>query len=201
MNPPKPILYTVGHSNHSFEHFLGLLKKHSIEAIADVRSYPYSQYTPQFNRDNLERCLKANGISYVFLGKELGARRDEASCYEGNKVVYGKIAETEAFQKGLKRLVTGAQKMRVAIMCAEKDPLTCHRTILVAYYGKDLFSNVIHILENGEVEAVDEAETRLLHETNLGEEDLFSPLEDRLILAYKIRGEKIAYEETESTGN
>ena len=75
------VVYTIGHSNHSEETFLGLLRSHRIEVIADVRSRPYSQYSPQFDREALKASLRRAGIDYVFLGDELGARSDIPSCY------------------------------------------------------------------------------------------------------------------------
>lgn len=97
-------IFTIGHSNHSIEKFIDLLKQHQISAIADVRSTPYSRYNQQYNQEKLKHELRRNNISYSFLGKELGARSDNPNCYEENKVVYDKIAQTEEFLKGLKRL-------------------------------------------------------------------------------------------------
>lgn len=197
MEGNKPVLYTVGHSVHPIDHFIAILKKNRIDAIGDVRSSPYSRFTPQFNREVLKDSLKSEGIQYVFLGDELGARRDESECYENNKVIYRKVANLPSFKTGISRLREGAKKMRVAIMCAEKDPLTCHRTVLVAHFARDQFSDTLHILEDGSMESRAEADFRLLQEYNLEKEDLFSPYEERLALAYSKRAEKIAYEETE----
>ncbi len=192
---PKPVLYTVGHSNYDFDRFLALLKKNDIKAIADVRSNPYSKYTPQFNREHLERELKNHGIFYVFLGNELGARRKEPECYKNKKVVYSQVAKTPAFQRGIDRLKNGASRMRVAIMCAEKDPLTCHRTILVAHFARKEFKEIKHILEDGSIETGDQADKRLLRESGLDADDLFNPPKERLTQAYRKRAEKIAYQE------
>lgn len=128
MDAPNPstVLYSIGHSNHSIERFLELLGQHGIEAIADVRSSPYSRHSPQFNREVLEIALKEREIAYVFLGMELGARRHEQDCYTDGRVDYERIPATEAFQHGISRLIDGASRMRVAMLCAEKDPLTCH---------------------------------------------------------------------------
>jgi uncharacterized protein (DUF488 family) len=79
-------IFTVGHSNHPLDHFIALLQRHDIAAIADVRSKPYSRANPQFNRDELKEALTHTGIVYVFLGKELGARSEDAACYENGKV-------------------------------------------------------------------------------------------------------------------
>lgn len=197
MNIHKPILFTIGHSNHVIEHFISMLKSNDIKAIVDVRSSPYSKFTPQFNREVLKKTLQDKGIYYVFLGKELGARRSERECYSGTKVSYRKVANSKSFQEGLMRLREGALKMRVSIMCTEKDPLSCHRTILVAHYGRKYFSEVRHILEDGTIETGQHADNRLLKEYKLDVEDFFNPLEERMSIAYEKRAEKIAYEETE----
>lgn len=196
MSESLPTLYTVGHSVHPIDHFIAILKKNEIDAVADVRSSPYSKFTPQFNREALKDFLKSEGIHYVFLGDELGARRDEPQCYENGKVVYQKVAFAPAFLKGLERLQEGASKMRVAIMCAEKDPLTCHRTVLVAHFARDRFADTLHILENGSIESRVHADDRLLRELKLDKEDFFTPYSERLTLAYAQRAEKIAYAET-----
>lgn len=197
MNDQRPVLYTVGHSVHPLDHFIALLKRNNIEAIGDVRSSPYSRFTPQFNRETLKDSLKSERIQYVFLGDELGARRDEPQCYENGKVIYQKVAGLALFLKGVERLQEGASKMRVAIMCAEKDPLTCHRTVLVAHFARDRFSDTLHILEDGSVETRDNADKRLLQELKLDKEDFFNPYEERIKAAYAQRGEKIAYQENE----
>lgn len=197
MSENHPVLYTVGHSVHPTDHFIKILKMNRIDAVADVRSSPYSKFTPQFNREFLKEALMTHGIRYVFLGEELGARRDEPECYERNKVVYSKVANLPSFKTGISRLREGTEKMRVAIMCAEKDPLTCHRSILVAHFARDQFSDTLHILEDGSIESRAEADLRLLTEYKLEKDDLFSPYEERLALAYSRRAEKIAYEETQ----
>src|ERR1700733_4659701 len=93
-------IYTLGHSNQSLECFLFLLKEHNIGAVADVRSHPHSRSNPQFNRDELEDELKSHGVAYVFLGKELGARTDDRTCYKDGKVQYDSLARTELFGEG-----------------------------------------------------------------------------------------------------
>jgi len=197
MSESLPVLYTVGHSVHPMERFIEILEMNKIEAVADVRSSPFSRFTPQFNRDTLQKSLKDRGVHYVFLGSELGARRDEPECYESNRVLYRKVADLPIFQFGLSRLQEGARKMRVAIMCAEKDPLTCHRAVLVSHFSRDHFSDTLHILEDGSLESRAEADLRILKEYRLEKEDFFSTYEERLALAYSKRAEKIAYEENQ----
>jgi hypothetical protein len=110
-------IFTIGHSTHSAEEFVALLRQHQVEAVADVRSSPFSRFNPQFNREPLEQFLKVNGIRYVFLGKELGARSEDRSCYLDGRVQYGRLAQTPLFQSGLDRVLQGAAKYRVALMC------------------------------------------------------------------------------------
>ncbi len=195
MEDNKPVLYTIGHSVHSIDHFIAILKRNKIDAIADVRSSPYSKFSPQFNRESLKNSLKIEGIQYVFLGEELGARRPEPQCYDDGKVVFRKVADVPAFRSGVERLQEGASKMRVAIMCAEKDPLICHRTVLVAHFAREEFSDIFHILEDGSIESLEHADARLLREHKLDKEDFFTPYSERLALAYAQRAEKIAYAE------
>jgi len=185
--------FTIGHSNLAIEAFLELLKIHRIQAIADVRSSPYSQYNPQFNRETLKQVLKDSGIDYVFLGVELGARRSEEECYENGQAIYERIAKTSAFKTGFDRLLNGADKMRIALMCAEKDPLTCHRTILICRNLPQDDFRIQHILSDGTLESHVEAEDRLLKSLHLGTPDLFRSREDILIEAYQRQGKKIAY--------
>src|SRR4051794_38696900 len=104
MQPPdddKPCLYTIGHSDLSFEQFIALLRRHKTAAIADVRSMPYIQRLPQFNREGLASGLQRAGIRYVFLGEELGARRSEEDCYVDGQARYDRIATMPLFQQGL----------------------------------------------------------------------------------------------------
>ncbi len=194
LNSP-PVLYSIGHSNHSIDRLLELLEQHGIQAIADVRSSPCSRYNPQFAREALDQSLKDRGMSYVFLGTELGARRDEPECYTNGRVDYVRVVKTDSFQRGIKRLVDGASKMKVAMLCAEKDPLTCHRTILIGRHIADLVDDLLHILADGTLETQTQAEQRLLVECDLQNEDLFATREERVLEAYQQRSASIAYEE------
>ena len=186
-------LYTIGHSTQEFDSFLNLLKQHEIQAVADVRSGPYSKRFPWFNREALDETLKEHGIKYVFLGEEFGARRDEPCCYCGTRADYALIAKAPLFKQGLERLEQGLQKMRISLMCAEQDPIDCHRTILVARYAQE-FSDVNHILRSGELESHQELEQRLLKKMGMKDDDLFVSREDQLLRAYKLRGEEIAFD-------
>lgn len=208
-------LFTIGHSNHSIEAFISLLQQHGITAVADVRSHPYSRYLPHFNKSELEAALKDAAIEYRFLGQELGARPNDPSCYVDGKAPYEKIAATQFFEKGIKRLLKGAENYKVALMCAERDPITCHRTILVCQHLRSFDVTINHILTDGNLESHEALEERLLKLHGLNEtsepmqlslfdyqqlQDEFinpKPLEERLKEAYQRQGDKIAYVEKE----
>ena len=188
------VVYTIGHSTHPRERFIALLQRHDITAIADVRSKPYSRMNPQFNREEVKIALHAQGIAYVFLGKELGARSDDPSCYHEGKVQYGRLARTELFQQGLDRVREGAQKYRIALMCAEKEPLDCHRTILVARYIVAQGMEVRHILGDGRLEEHAALMTRLVRQLDLPDGDMFAAPDEVAQEAYRLQENRIAYD-------
>ncbi len=187
-------IFTIGHSNHSQERLIELLRQHSVTAICDVRSKPYSRMYPQFNREELEAALPACGIAYRFLGEELGARSDDPECYEGGRVRYDRLAATERFKSGLRRVLRGVQDgFRVALMCAEKEPVECHRTILVARHLTALGVPVAHIHADGHLETHEAALDRLARMLNVPEQSMFYPREELLADAYRQQEERIAY--------
>lgn len=187
-------IYTIGHSNHALERFIALLKQHGINALCDIRSDPYSRVNPQFNRDTLKAALWRNGITYFFLGKELGARSEDPSCYVQGKVQYDCLAQTALFRKGIDSLLERMQGCRLVIMCAEKDPLDCHRTILVARHLDSIGIAVEHILPDGNLETHQKTLSRLLRQLKIPEcDDFFRTREAIIDDAYKTQGDRIAY--------
>jgi uncharacterized protein (DUF488 family) len=190
-------VFTIGHSNHAPESFLGLLRLHGITAVADVRSQPHSRHNPQYNRETLQRYLKDNGVSYVFLGRELGARSDDVSCYDRGKVNYERLAQTPLFQAGLERVIVGRESHQIALMCAEKEPLACHRTLLVARALVQRGVEVSHIHADGSLETHDDALSRLLTLVRLPEADLFHSREEQVQRAYALQADAVAYVDEE----
>lgn len=188
-------LFTVGHSTHPIENFIGLLKRHRVTALADVRSHPYSRHFPQFSKDALKRALIANGVSYVFLGKELGARSDNPACYRNGRADYELISKEPSFLAGLNRLKAGLLTNQIAIMCAEKDPLECHRAILVGRQMTLHNTDVVHILADGKTESHGSLEDRMLALLKMSGEDMFRTQQEILDDAYRLHGEKIAYQD------
>ena len=148
-----PEVFSIGHSNQSIEAFLALLQRAGIETLADVRTMPASRFSPQFNRARLTRSLADAGIEYVFLGEELGGRPRAPELYDGEgHVLYGRIAETPAFQAGLGRLPDLIAERRTAVMCAEEDPAGCHRTLLVGRCLDAAGISMLNIRRSGAVE-------------------------------------------------
>ena len=192
----NPVL-TIGHSNHALDFFIELLHRHRVTALADVRSAPYSRFNPQFNRESLASSLKKCGIKYVYLGHALGGRSDDPNCYEDGRVRYDRVAKTESFRHGLERVVRGAAKHRIALLCAEREPLECHRTLLVAPALDERGVEVAHIHADGRLEPHSEAMGRLLDRFNLHPAgDLFRTIQPRESLvaeAIELQAKRVAF--------
>lgn len=186
-------IYTIGHSNHTPEHFNGLLLQNHITAVVDVRSIPSSKYAPQFSQNALKRSLKTLSIKYVFLGDELGARSDDPTCYVDGRVQYAYLAKTDAFDKGIERVINGANEFRVALMCTEKDPLQCHRTLLVSRALEKRGVTIKHILWDGTIETNAESMQRLLKTFKLQNGDLLRSSSEILDEALLKQEKKIAF--------
>ena len=190
-------IFTIGHSTLPLEQFLGLLKSAGITAVADVRSSPYSRFTPQFNRESLQASLRDAGIAYAFLGGELGGRPKQRSFYCEGVADYEKMATATEFEDGLQRVLTGVQRHRIALMCSEQDPLDCHRCLLVGRQLARRGLTVEHILPDGQLRQHQQIEGDLLAQANLNEQDLFASADERLATAYRQRAMKVAYSDNE----
>lgn len=193
MEQDKNIIYSIGYATHTVESFVTALKKFSITAIFDVRSQPYSGFKPEFNRENLKQVLINNDIEYVFLGDNIGARIKAPECYKNGHADYGLISKHPLFQEGIARIVREMKNFSIAIMCAEKDPINCHRTILVCKQLKNYKIRIIHIIDANTTEDHRETEFRLMKSYHLEQPDLFMQDSERLEEAYKRQGERLAY--------
>lgn len=191
----KSTLYTIGHSNHRIDAFIDLLQQYDVNAVGDVRSHPYSRYAPQFSRDALKTALTEAGITYVFLGKELGARSPNPACYQHGKVQYDRLALEPSFTDGLQRIRRGMDRFCLALMCAEKDPLDCHRALLVARKLYEAGIAVSHIRADESLESQQDMESRLLALCKLPEGDMFKMRDEFLMEAYAMQGERVAYQD------
>lgn len=176
-----PDLFTIGHSNHSREALLERLQQHAIQVLVDVRSQPYSRYTPQFNTDELRAALAEQDVRYVFLGRELGGRPEGAAFYDDEgHVLYGRVAESRPFLEGVEKVLRGGRMYRVALMCSEENPAICHRHLLVARVLGERGANVVHIRGDGRLQTEDD----LLQE-EAGPDSLFAPEEVLMVRPWK----------------
>lgn len=194
------LIYSIGYSDYSFDKFLVLLNKFTIDRIIDVRSAPYSKRTPQFNRELLKVDLKERDIEYVYLGDKVGGRcSDPKVLFEDGQVDFEKVRETEVFKQGLEEIIALAQgKGCVALMCAEKDPFNCHRFVLISRALSLHGAEVRHILEDGSYVSNEELEERLLkkYKCDYSQINLFErsmTKEDALAQAYRLRNKDIGY--------
>lgn len=190
-------IYTIGHSNLEPVEFLMALRKHQVGLVADVRSLPRSARFPQFSRENLEEGLREMGLRYEFLGEELGGRPADPKLYGANGVVnYRARRSCRDFQYGIERVVELAGETPLALMCAEEDPITCHRFLMVTPELLARGVSPVHIRRGGTLESQGEAEDRLLgaHQADIAGATLFAEdraaaIEDALLM----QAEKCAY--------
>jgi uncharacterized protein (DUF488 family) len=185
-------LYTIGHSNLPAERFLALLAHTGITAVADVRSVPLSRRFPWFSGKALAARLPSQGIGYLALGEVLGGRPRDSTLYCDGVADYEAIAAVPEFQDGLYRLTEAARDGRVCVMCAERDPLNCHRCLLV---GRLLAARKVklgHILGDGTIEPHVATEERLLALASKDGGDLFHDRSARLAEAYRRRARAVA---------
>lgn len=196
--PPANTLYTIGHSTHSIEKILRILKDNRLDVLVDVRSSPHSQHVSHFNREAMKQVFSQNSIKYMFLGKELGARRGEESSYVDGRAPYDRIAQLPLFAEGIERVIKGIRNYRIVLMCSEAEPLDCHRTLLVC---RELVKQlpklkIEHILKDGRRESHESAMLRLVDQLklkpNLFEEN--NSLEGLINRAYEVQSEKIEYQ-------
>jgi uncharacterized protein (DUF488 family) len=149
--PQDTLIYTVGHSDHTTAAFVDLLRDHGITLVVDVRSQPYSRWTPQFNRETLVRDLQEAGFAYQYMGDALGGRPTDPALFEPGqeRPDYGRVAQTSTYRAGIDRLLDLAERERVAVMCSEGDHRRCHRHLLVTRTLLERGVRVLHIQPDG----------------------------------------------------
>jgi uncharacterized protein (DUF488 family) len=193
----NPVL-TIGHSNFDIDVFLGMLHDQRVELLIDVRSRPQSGRFPQFSQPGFQTAVEAACIAYLFLGEELGGRPDDPDVYSGNGVVdYRRRRKSYAFRSGIERVVAEAESRIVALLCAEEDPLECHRFLMICPALVAAGARPLHIRKGSRVETQDEAENRLLAAGGLGSmagNTLFPEARlDALEEAYDLQARKCAF--------
>lgn len=194
----RKLIYTVGHSTHEINYFINLLKTHGVNCVVDVRTLAFSRFNPQYTKSNLSVSLKDAGITYIHMPEEFGARHTDPSLLTTGRVDFNKVRKSEAFKKGIERLTHGVNKgFTIALMCAEADPLECHRFSLISVALKEDFE-IYHILKDNSVLTNLELEQELLkkYKKKLLTSDLFQSAhtyEERVNAAYKLQNDEIGY--------
>ena len=169
---------TIGHSNHPIERFVSLLKAGGVERLVDVRSMPWSRRWPQFGRERLAKSLKEAGIDYVWEGESLGGKPKAGGGYDD-------LATRSEFKDAIGRLIESGAGTQLCLMCAEKEPLDCHRTVLVSRRLAERGVAIEHLLADGTTRPHADVEEALLKKT--GGDDLFEDRTARLARAYSGR--------------
>lgn len=190
-------VFTIGHSTLSYENFHSLLKLHKVNAVADVRTSPFSRHFPHFNKDSLQRELREDGVKYVFLGQELGGRPKSKQFFCEGVADYERMAGTKDFSSGIERVIEGAKNYRIVLMCSERNPLDCHRCLLVGRALQENKVKVNHILGNGNIVDQEKIETQLLEMAGKENVDLFEAPQKRLAAAYRDRSQKVAFSDSQ----
>lgn len=183
-------LLTIGHSNLPVDQFLALLKTHDVTAVVDVRSVPFSRRFPWFSSRTLAERLQSKGIAYVMMGETLGGRPPNPALYCDGIADYEAMAGTADFHASLDRVIAEMTHHRLCLMCAEREPLDCHRCLLVTRALTGRGCTIGHILGSGSIEPHSATEERLLASQRPAG-DLFGDRESRLADAYRRRAHRI----------
>ena len=159
----KETIYTIGYSGFSRDDFADVIASFGVNAVIDVRSKPYSEHNPEYNATAMNEFLGARGIIYRNYAREFGARQEDRRFYSSEGYMdFEKFARSSQFQEGVKKILNAVKLgYRFALMCAEKDPITCHRAVLVARAFHENGLNVIHIMPSGNI-THEELERRLI---------------------------------------
>jgi uncharacterized protein (DUF488 family) len=189
-------LFSIGHSNIAAERFLATLRDVGVDTIADVRSTPFSRRFPWFSGKTLAATLAQHGMTYLAYGDTLGGRPRDAALYRDGVADYEAMARQPDFQTGLGRLLADAARSRVCLMCAEREPLDCHRCLLVARSLAERGLTIGHILHDGTVEPHAATEQRLLALTGASDDLFVTGQDERLAAAYRRRARAVAYRAT-----
>lgn len=147
------MVFTIGHGKREIDDFINLLMDNHIELVVDVRSFPYSRFSPQYRKRQLEEYLENRDVKYLFLGEELGGRPANPELYNNGKLDYPTIKKTALFKKGITKVTDLVKKnLKVALMCSESNPNDCHRKHLLSDEFIKQGITVWHIGKNGNLE-------------------------------------------------
>lgn len=192
-------IFTIGYAGFAIDDFIKALKKHNINSLIDVRSSPFSKFYQDYNKPLLCDTLQKNGIIYRNYNSEFGARQDDKTYYPNGYLDFSMFTRSKVFLDGMQKIINAIPLgYKFVLMCSEKDPINCHRTIMVGKAFSDNGISVSHILSDGHIITQSDIEARLL--------DMYYPDRDQLALfgeqlsaeemienSYKFQNEKIGY--------
>ena len=193
------MLFTIGYTAFQVEDFIGTLKQNKIKALVDVSSTPYSEHYPDYNKENLERLLDKSKIQYRNFVAEFGARQIERRYFSPEGYLdFERFVESPNFRNGYKMVIDALAKgHNIVLMCAEKDPATCHRSIMITRAFHEGGVEVTHLLANGKCESQADIEQQLLNKYFPDREQLSlfgnHNQEDLVGAAYQKRNAEIGY--------
>jgi uncharacterized protein (DUF488 family) len=186
-------LFSIGHSNLAAERFTAMLRAAGADTVADVRSVPASRFCPWFSAKNLAPLLAKDGMAYLGFGGALGGRPRDASLYCDGIADYEAMARLAGFKAGLEWLMAEAGRHRLCLMCSERDPLDCHRCLLVARALAARGLTIGHILHDGAIEPHAATEQRLLRLENAAGDLFAAGQNERIAAAYRRRARAVAF--------
>lgn len=151
---PENTLFTMGHSNHLLKDLIKILDDQGINLVVDVRSSPYSKYSPHFNKAHLKTGLEESGIGYLYLGHKIGGRPANEEYYHEGRVLYSLLEKDEKYLEGIGILTELVEDKKVVLMCSEEDPFRCHRHLLITQTLLKKGYHIFHIRANGEIQEI-----------------------------------------------
>ena len=157
-------IYTIGHSNYTIERLIDMLRHYNINCVVDIRGTPYSKYNVQFDKETIRYTLSKAGFIYIYMAKELAAKRINKESYnEEGYSDFEKVIKEKEFLEGIERLKNGCNKgYNIVLLGAMQEPIRCHRSILVGKALRKCGFNVKHILDDYSTASQDDIEQMLL---------------------------------------
>lgn len=196
-------IYTIGHSNYSVEKLIDMLKFYDINCVVDIRGTPYSKYNIQFDKETIKYTLTHSGFVYIYMAKELAAKRINKQSYNSEGYSdFEKVIHEDDFINGIQRLKIGCEKgYKIALLGAMQEPIRCHRSILVGRALRDYGFNVKHILDDYSIASQEDIEKNILDKyfSNRGQLTIDSLLgnemteEEMIEEGYRLANKEIGY--------
>ena len=157
-------IYTIGHSNYTIERLIDMLRHYNINCVVDIRGTPYSKYNVQFDKETIRYTLSKAGFIYIYMAKELAAKRINKESYnEEGYSDFEKVIKEKEFLEGIERLKNGCNKgYNIVLLGAMQEPIRCPRSILVGKALRKHGFNVKHILDDYSIASQEDIEQMLL---------------------------------------